>query len=447
MDNVTGLRKNAPPRSRPRDAESFAAEAKFRARLAELGATLLEPDWLTKGKPHHCRCAAGHDCYPLPANVNRGAGICRVCVGSDPAAAEAKFRAKIAELGGVVVGEYRDTKTAVHVRDAAGHDSYPTPDKIRDRGIPCRICSGRPDGAMAEAAFRARLAELGVTLLEPAWLGATARHRSICRSGHVGAVVPATIKRGALGCLVCVGLDSAVAEVAFRAKVAELGGVILGEYTNAHGKVRVRCPAGHDCHPTPHSVERVGTIGCPTCSGIVSAAWEAKYGARLAELGATPMYEKWLGSGQPHAAQCGAGHACTPRPADVLQGCGVCRVCKGMAWDVFYVVTSADVVKFGVTSGDPRRRLRTHLRDGLSEVVRLVTGIPGAIALNAERAVKAALALADEKPIQGREYFDISCLALVLDVADSWLSIPGEEAEAVRLEIAREWVQDDLFAA
>ena len=98
MDNVTGLRKNAPPRSRPRDAE-IAAEAKFRARLTELGATLLEPDWLTRGVVlHHCRCAAYHDCYPLPANVNRGAAICRVCVvGSDPAAAEAA-RAKIAEL-------------------------------------------------------------------------------------------------------------------------------------------------------------------------------------------------------------------------------------------------------------------------------------------------------------------------------------------------------------
>jgi hypothetical protein len=61
-----------------------------------------------------------------------------------------------------------------------------------------------------------------------------------------------------------------------------------------------------------------------------------------------------------------------------------------------------------------------------------VTDLPGTVALDAENAVKSALALAGEKPIQGREYFDASCLALILDVADSWLGPTGMRAEATK---------------
>ena len=123
-----------------------------------------------------------------------------------------------------------------------------------------------------------------------------------------------------------------------------------------------------------------------------------------------------------------------------MQGHDVCRKCSHRDWDAFYVVTSPDVVKFGVTSGDPRRRLADHAAKGYTEVVRLVTGLPGMVAHDAELAIRAALELAGELPVKGREYFDISCLALVLDVADSWLIAP--EAPTVR-----EWVQAELFAA
>jgi hypothetical protein len=410
-----------------RSQSSLDAEAAFRGRLAELGAELLEPGWLSKKKPHHVRCASGHDCYPLPANVNRGAGICRACAHCDPVTAEAAFRTRIAELGGVVLGEYQDNRTGVHVRCPGGHDCHPQPGKVRERGISCRTCSGRPDGATAEAAFRAKLADLGATLLETEWLGAKAGHRAVCRAGHVCMPIPVSVKRGEGICRACAGLDPAVAEAAFRARVAALGGMILGEYASAHGKVHVRCAAGHDCYPTPHGVSR-GRIGCPTCAGIDPAACETSFRARLAELGATPLYEEWLGSGQPHRVRCSAGHDCRPRPGDVLQGSGICRICRGALWDVFYVAVSAEAVKFGITSGDPRPRLRAHARAGFTEVVRLAAGLPGSIAPDAERAVRAALALAGEKAVQGREYFDISCLAIVLDVADPWL--PGQEVAA-----------------
>ena len=105
----------------------------------------------------------------------------------------------------------------------------------------------------------------------------------------------------------------------------------------------------------------------------------------------------------------------------------MCRTC-GIAqpgakpWDVFYVVTdlAMDRIKFGITSGDPRPRLRTHCADGYRKTVRLLTGLPGTVAPEIETAALAALRLAGVQPIRGREYYDASALALVLDVADNY---------------------------
>lgn len=119
-------------------------------------------------------------------------------------------------------------------------------------------------------------------------------------------------------------------------------------------------------------------------------------------------------------------------------------MCACREWDAFYVVVASQAVKFGITSGDGRLRLRTHALHGYTEVVRLATGLPGSVAIDTEDAVKSALALARERPIRGKEYFDVSRLALVLDVADSWLSGPVKAASP---EVIREWMQDALFAA
>lgn len=77
-----------------------------------------------------------------------------------------------------------------------------------------------------------------------------------------------------------------------------------------------------------------------------------------------------------------------------------------------------------------------------------MTGLTGTVALDAENAVKSALALAGEKPVRGREYFDFSCLALILDVADSWLGAADRRAETIEnAAVTTVWLQHELFAA
>ena len=295
----------------------------------------------------------------------------------------------------------------------------------------------------AEATFRARLEELGATLLEPEWLGSKAKHQAICAAGHECSPRPNSLMSMGCGvCRVCAGNDPATAEAAFLARLAELDAVPLYEKWLGNGRAHhVLCVNSHDCYPRPNDVQQVDGI-CRACAGCDSASAEAAFRARLAELGAEPLYGKWLGTKTPHHVRCRAGHDCYPAPGCVLSGQGPCYVCAHSGeWDAFYVVTSADGLKFGITTGDPRRRLRAHARAGYTEVARLVTGLTGTVALDAERAVRQALALADEKPAKGREYFGTSCLALVLDVADSWLSPPARPRQAP------EWVQAELSAA
>lgn len=443
MDNATG--GPVPVRKvRARRLASLAAEAAFRERLVQLGAELLEPEWLGNAKPHHVRCRAGHDCYPRPGGLRDGQGPCITCAGQNPAVVEAAFRVRLVELGAILLEpEWLGAMRKHHVRCKAGHDCYPKPNGVQQgRGI-CRRCAGS-DPRDAEAAFRARLAELGAELLE-SYHGSQEPHRVRCAAGHEGRPRPSDVAKGDGICRMCSGKHPAVAEARFLRALDELGAAPLYErWLGSDKRHRVRCPAGHECEPTPAAVWRWRTV-CRICSGKDPATSEAKFLARLEELGAAPLYDAWRGSHEPHLVRCVAGHDCRPDPSSVIQGHGVCRFCTGAIWDAFYVVTSTDAVKFGITTGDPRPRLRIHARQGLKSVARLATGLPGITAPSAEAAVKAALALAGEKPLQGREYFDISCLALVLDVADSWLSLPAAPFKAA--DSAGEWLQEMLFAA
>lgn len=366
---MTALKKLSP--------RSQAAWDVFRARVAELGGEVLEPEWLGNGKPHQLRCAAGHECAPRPSGIQQGQGICVTCV---------------------------------------GHGSQ-----------------------LAETAFRAQLDELGATLLEPKWLGIHRPHRALCAAGHECTPRPTSVRRGrGQGiCRTCAGRDSQASWAAFRARVEEVGGEVLeSTWLGSNEPHRVRCASGHENRPRPSNVQKWGI--CATCAGNDTKAAEAAFRARLAELGATLLEREWLGASARHRARCAQGHDCSPRPHSVLQGDGICRVCAGKVWDVFYVVADDinDVVKFGITSGDPRPRLYRHARDGFDCVIRLVEGLPADFAPRLERAVLAALRDAREAPVRGREYFSARPLGLILDVVDGWTSARPTPPSQPTLDIA-----------
>lgn len=279
----------------------------------------------------------------------------------------------------------------------------------------------RSDGAWQ--VFRDRVAELGGTVIEPSWLGANTRHRVRCRYGHSCMTLPASTRCGVGICRTCARKDPKTAEAAFRARVADLGAEVLeGVWRGTDKPHQVRCAAGHIVAPRPSDLSR-GQGLCRVCAyeGF-SVAAERAFRSRVAELGGLVLEPEWLGNQVHHRARCAAGHDVKVRPASVQQGNGICRRCRGRVWDVFYVVADDEEnrIKFGITSGNAGPRLRTHARDGFRRIVRLLTALPGDTAPQLERAVIATLRLAGEKPVRGVEYYDAATTATVLDVVDGY---------------------------
>jgi hypothetical protein len=401
------------------------AERRFRTLLDELGVVLLDP-YQGSLRRLRARCPAGHEFQVWP---NSGVVHCKTCGRKDQVAARAKFRERLDGLGVMLMEPgWLGAHQHHRVRCAAGHDYQVWPSAVMEGGGTCQQCTGR-DPRVAEARFRTRVAELGGTPLYERWLGVNKGHHVRCANGHESWPRPANVRRGGGLCKPCVALarvarNGVRTEAAFRVRLAELGATPLYEkWLGVRRKLHVRCASGHDCYPEVQNVLN-GSGVCWTCAGNNPAAAEAAFRSRLVELGATPLFGEWLGNNRPHHVRCAQGHDCWPLPAGVQQGEGACRKCRGKLWDVFYVVEHEDQrrVKFGVTSGDARPRLADHRVAGYRRVVRLLTGLPDGAAPDAERAVKAALAMAGEKPVRGTEYFDASCLGLILDVADSWLA-------------------------
>jgi len=350
-------------KQRKRRPESIDAERVFLSTLAEANAILLEDAYLGSKSPHRARCSNGHLCAPRPNDLRQGKSLCRICSSKtrkrrpESFQAEARFRAAIDEQGATLLDPYVGSKKRHQVKCAEGHLSAPMAERVIAGGRVCRVCSGR-DSDAAWRGFRARVEELGATVLEPEWKGNGLPHAVRCKEGHVSYPFPNRVAQGVGICRTCARVDPQTAERELLALLDGMGTTMLDPYRSANRRVRLRCARGHTFSTTP---------------------------------------------------------------AAVVHDAAACRTCKGKAWDVFYVVQDDinDLIKFGITSGNGRRRLDVHARDGFDQVVRLASHLPDGVAPELERNVLAALRDVLEKPVRGREYYHVRVLPLVLDLVDN----------------------------
>ena len=393
------------------------AEVRFRANLITIGATPTYGEWRGVHEPHDVICANGHACNPAPVNIQAGQGPCRICAGNDPALAEAAFGKLLAELGATPGWvKWAGSREPHRVICADGHECWPIPHVAR-RGISiCSICSGK-DPATAEANYREYLAGLRVTPLWEHWEGKKKSHHVLCTAGHDCHPKPEHVLRGQGVCLTCVGHDSA--EGRYREHLFKLGHIpAWDEWRGVKKPHKVLCAGGHICSPAPADVMRPGAGPCGTCARNSPVAAQMEFRDRLADLGAAPAWEKWEGTTIRHRVVCSEGHICWIRPAYLKLGKSPCRICS-KKWDIFYVVVNDDLgwVKFGITSEDPRVRLKAHRTDGFRRTVR-VASITGAKLV--EEHVQDVLTAHGYRPVRGREYFLLPALEIILKTAQSY---------------------------
>lgn len=178
-----------------------AAEEKFRMRLQEMGATLLEP-YSGSHHGHRVVCAAGHEATAHPHLLRPKRGFCRTCGGNNPKVTEGAFLARLDELGATLLGAYSGARKPVRVQCADGHIGNPRPSDVAAGGGVCRACIGT-DPHLADEEFRECLVEHGLTLLEGAYSGSRELHLLQCSEGHTFTSTPAAVRKRAAKCRVC----------------------------------------------------------------------------------------------------------------------------------------------------------------------------------------------------------------------------------------------------
>ena len=262
--------------------------------------------------------------------------------------------------------------------------------------------------------FRGNVDAIGGVVLEQSWLGARTPHRIRCGAGHETTAMPNNVDSGQAICVPCTGKDKGGAWGRFVAAVEQQGGRVLEEaWKGSQTYHRIRCAVGHESDAQPNKVQQ-GAAACRACSGVAPEFAWGRFVAAVEQQGGRVLEDAWKGAHTHHGVRCRQGHESTVTPTQVAMGCGFCGPCRGAIHDVFYVVAGAGVVKFGITSGDPRPRLGNHKRDGLTTQLFLREGLPDGHARNLELSVMHALQRMGCEPLRGREYFPLSCKNTIL---------------------------------
>lgn len=356
-----------------RTQQSLAAEAKFLARVGQLGAMPAPgATWRGAGQPFALVCRWRHQCAPRPGDVNKGTGICRTCAGRDTGAAAVAFVVRVENLGGALApgAAYVDAQTPVAVICAAGHACSPSPSHVQQGHDLCSTCSGM-SSAQAAAKFAGRVAALGGTFAPGAVY--VNNHTPValrCRRGHPCAPRPRGVLQGQGLCARCYAQDGAAqGEEQFRETVTWAGAAFApgAVYVNSATPVALRCALSHACSPRPSDVQKGQGI-CRVCADKDPATAEADFRERVATQGAVfAPGAKYRGAGVPVPLICADGHPCSPRPNSVQQGGGVCAQCA-VSHNRVYLVghAGAGAIKVGVASGEGR--VNTHRGHGYARV-------------------------------------------------------------------------------
>jgi hypothetical protein len=105
------------------------------------------------------------------------------------AASEVRFRKRVSEKGGVVVGGYRGTQDKVRLRGAAGHEWDVRPHSLMTARTWCPHCAGRGRGHKGEAKFRKAVEALGGRVVG-AYVNYGTRIAVRCACGHEWGLSP-----------------------------------------------------------------------------------------------------------------------------------------------------------------------------------------------------------------------------------------------------------------
>lgn len=196
-----------------------------------------------------------------------------------------------------------------------------------------------PKSLRAEIAFRERIKNLGGICVYETWLGNGKPHHVICNRGHDTFPQPNTVQqRNVIPCVKCRKDNPIKREARFFNILDYHGAICLSpNWMGDDIPHHVKCANGHLCYVIPRKIRNY-RLFCPYCARNNTELAEQNFRNRISELGGTCLFEQWRGVNKPHHVKCVNGHDCYPRPNHTLEGIGICKSCAWDSQDHFYLV-------------------------------------------------------------------------------------------------------------
>jgi hypothetical protein len=238
------------------------AEKNFIANIERLDGRVVGK-YLYSYEKVECICKNGHNCYPRPGDVRNGHGMCRKCINLCPVEAEKKFVSNVEKMGGTVVGKYINSYHKIQCICKNGHVCYSHPGSVRKGFRSCKKCIGQCP-LEAKKIFFTTIEQLGGQVVGE-YKETRVKVQCICKNGHICYPRPSSVRQGGGMCKKCTGHCPIEAEKNFIMKIEKLGGEVVGRYAGCERKVKCICKYGHICHPIPKNI-RIGHGMCYTCT-------------------------------------------------------------------------------------------------------------------------------------------------------------------------------------
>lgn len=272
-------------------------------------------------------CPFGHIKEITPATFKKKP-VCSVC----PSTAEINFISSIENMGGIVVGKYKNSYTKVDCLCLNNHNCSPLPSSIRKGRAMCTMCSHR-SSLLSQQEFFNSIKKLGGIVVGN-YINISTKVDCLCPAGHQCAPTPNSIQRGQGMCLECVGRSPIVSEKNFVENIKNMGGIVVGNYVNSRDKVECLCPLGHICFPTPACIKN-GQGMCFDCSGRSPNIGLKNFKEGISKQGGQILGE-YVNSRTKVKCLCSKNHICYPTPNCIKSKQGMCLECVEHSSEVSY---------------------------------------------------------------------------------------------------------------
>lgn len=226
----------------------------------EYGCELISKEYRTARTKMEFRCINGHIRVTNAGKFKGNPKGCKVCTAKCPEESEKSFHLKIKTLGGVVVGNYKNTHTSIECICRNNHICYPKPNLINQNYGMCIKCVNHCT-IEAEKNFIENIERVGGRVIG-SYIDGKVKVECICKNGHICYPRPTCTQQNRGICPTCT-LERHKKN--FYLRIEKLGGVVIGEYKNAHNKVECLCKNSHVCYPIPNCIQQNRGM-CKTCT-------------------------------------------------------------------------------------------------------------------------------------------------------------------------------------